>query len=773
MEKLSFSVSSYLKSIIGQDLITDDFVAVFELVKNSFDAGATKVDLFFDNDRIVISDNGKGMSYEDIKNKWLFVAYSAKQDGSEDAGGKSLDYRAGFKPYAGSKGVGRFSCDRLGGVLHLQSKNSNKEYINSLRVNWSDFDISPLSKFENIKVTYDSLDFFEAPSVIDLPVVSGTVLDITVVREEWDRSKLKALKASLAKLINPFGSTERFSINLIAPNEVMEDEALLSVNENYEIPPNEIINGPVDNFIFSTLQEKTTWLSTKIIGQEIISELTDRGKLIYKISQPNFYKELSGSKFESNIFYLNRSAKATFARRMGINSVSFGSIFLFKNGFRVYPIGEANDDTFGIDRRKQQGYSRYLGTRDVLGKIDVYGGEEKFKESSSRDKGLIKTQAYTELEECFKVNCFLRLESYITGVTWKFKFDKFLEDPSFLNSDDAKSQAINYLAGLTSGSDVKILDYAKDIFTIIENKIDGADKTLDNLSDLAKKVGDNELSLKAKSAAKQYKDMLRAEAEAIAYAEREQKARMAAESVAVDAISTLELEKQKNLFLTSLSTKGEETLQNLHHQIIIYSANAIILTQDKIKELNAGQMIDRDELHLTFEKMLITLKRISAASRFATSANFKMESNTITEDVGLYIDQYSKRVHLINESLINIEVVNDGGGFSCKFAPIDLSILIDNLVNNAHKANATFIRFLIKKIDRNTLEIRVGDDGDGFSAGLNNKNKIFEKGITTSNGSGLGLYFVREALTKMNGTIEIASGVPTMAGEKFIIRIYK
>ncbi|KPX24003.1 putative prophage encoded two-component system histidine kinase [Pseudomonas syringae pv. delphinii] len=773
MEKLSFSVSSYLKSIIGQDLITDDFVAVFELVKNSFDAGATTVDLFFDEDRIVISDNGKGMSYDDIKNKWLFVAYSAKQDGSEDFLGGAADYRASLKPYAGSKGVGRFSCDRLGGVLNLQSKRKDSSVVNALKVNWSDFDVSPLSKFENIKVSYYEKSSFDIPYEIEIPVPSGTVLDISVVRERWDRSKLKALKSSLAKLINPFGSNDFFAINLIAPSELEEDNELLSANDEHDLPPNEIVNGPVDNFIFSTLQEKTTWLSTKIIGAEVVTELTDRGKLIYKISQPNNYKELEGSSFESNIFYLNRSAKATFARRMGINSVSFGSIFLFKNGFRVYPIGEANDDTFGIDRRKQQGYSRYLGTRDVLGKIDVYGGEDKFKESSSRDKGLIETRAYLELEECFKSECFLRLESYITGVTWKFKFDKFLEDPSFLNSDDAKSQAINYLAGLTSDSNVKILDYAKDIFTIIENKIDGAEKTLENLSDLAKKVGDDELSLRARSAAKQYKDMLRAEAEAVAYAEREQKARIAAESAAVNAMSTLEIEKQKNLFLTSLSSKGEETLQNLHHQIIIYSANAIILTQDKIKELNAGHQIDRDELHLTFEKMLLTLKRISAASRFATSANFKMESNTITEDVGLYIEQYSKRVHLINESLINIEVLNEGVGFACKFAPIDLSILIDNLVNNAHKANATTIKFHVRKIDRNTLEISVADDGDGISQDIKNQDKIFEKGVTTSNGSGLGLYFVREALTKMNGTIEVAHTQPLKSGANFIIRIYK
>ena len=77
MEKIKFRISSELKNIIGQDLITDDFVAIFELVKNSFDAGAKKVFVVFyfksNNPSIHIIDNGKGMSQEDIKKKWFFL----------------------------------------------------------------------------------------------------------------------------------------------------------------------------------------------------------------------------------------------------------------------------------------------------------------------------------------------------------------------------------------------------------------------------------------------------------------------------------------------------------------------------------------------------------------------------------------------------------------------------------------------------------------------------------------------------------------------------
>ena len=84
MSNAKFRVSSALKSIIGGELITDDFIAVFELVKNSFDAHAENVEVRFENLKEPTrsnnhhQDDGKGMTESDLKEKWLHVAYSAK-----------------------------------------------------------------------------------------------------------------------------------------------------------------------------------------------------------------------------------------------------------------------------------------------------------------------------------------------------------------------------------------------------------------------------------------------------------------------------------------------------------------------------------------------------------------------------------------------------------------------------------------------------------------------------------------------------------------------
>ncbi len=772
MEDLNFKISSHLKSVIGRDLITDDFVAIFELVKNSFDANASEVDIYFGDDQITIVDNGKGMSESDIKNKWLFVAYSAKSDGTEDSPAADTDYRENIqhRRYAGSKGVGRFSCDRLGSKLFLQSRKSKTGDVQQLIVNWLNFEESAKENFIDIPVQYGVAKSFQSDSSIDHPN-HGTILEITDLRSSWPRESIKELKASLAKLINPFGATtEGFTINIHAPAELERDEEL---RKREITTPNEIINGPVENFIFQTLQDKTTWLRSWIAPDEnrFYTELIDRQKLIYRISEENPYPELTDTNFECNIFYLNRAAKLTFARNMGISSVKFGSIFLFKNGFRSYPIGEENDDTFGIDRRKQQGYARYLGTRDVLGRIDVYGDEKKFKESSSRDKGLIESKAYLELVDSFWDRCFLRLENYVVGVSWRLKYDMDLEDASFLTGDEARSKVIEVVSKLANTPTVKVESYSEDILTVIDNKVKGFDKAIQSLENLAIKIGNTELANKAKSAAQNYEEMRRAEAEALTFAENEQKARKAAEAASVQKDAELRIERQRNLFLLSQGSRDKDILENLHHQVMIYASNAVHCIEKNLILINGGRTLTADEVKAEFEQLLLLNQQVIAASRFATTANFMLESSQIETDLGGYIYEYITKVCPIHEGNIDIIADNRVKNFKLKFSPIEISIIVDNLINNAYKAGAGHITFSLSQEDVHSIKILVNDNGGGVPSEIQPPERIFEKGVTTTSGSGLGLYHVRQLLESMQGSISLHD--TNEYGCEFLIRIYK
>jgi len=224
--QLQFKISAALKNIIGRDLINDDFIAVFELVKNAYDAHASNVDIIFDKTedkftKITIIDDGKGMNYNDLINKWLFVAYSAKKEGTEE---DSYSYRDKIKvkrAYAGAKGIGRFSCDRLGTNLYLETiKEEPNPKVEVLVTDWEKFEGNLNDEFVNISVIHDTIP------KSNYGKEKGTVLEITNLRSEWDREKLLKLKSALAKLVNPNtkNSEDSFRINLVVDSEKDEDE---------------------------------------------------------------------------------------------------------------------------------------------------------------------------------------------------------------------------------------------------------------------------------------------------------------------------------------------------------------------------------------------------------------------------------------------------------------------------------------------------------------------------------------------------------------------
>ena len=229
-EPLHFDVSTGLKRVLGRELITNDEVAIFELVKNSFDAGADTVHIHFGRDSIVIADNGSGMSYQDLKNKWLFVAYSSKRN---EATHKDFrDVIAQRSHYAGSKGIGRFSSDRIGEEIILQTrpKGQRAKTVHKLTIDWSRFEHDDKEHFETIPVKYGKSSSFKLPDELrkfGTKLKHGTVIELRKLRNNWDRDALVGLKASLAKLINPFGvETDSFSIFVSAPAEKNGDKKI-------------------------------------------------------------------------------------------------------------------------------------------------------------------------------------------------------------------------------------------------------------------------------------------------------------------------------------------------------------------------------------------------------------------------------------------------------------------------------------------------------------------------------------------------------------------
>ncbi|MDM8162151.1 ATP-binding protein [Labilibaculum sp. K2S] len=453
IQKLHFKTNVQLKSIIGKDLINDDNIAILELVKNSFDADAKNVTVTYlnlkDNDdkinktfsdktsRLIIQDNGLGMDLDGIQDKWLNIAYSEKK------ANKTQHKRR----MAGAKGVGRFSCDRLGEYLNLYAKTKkDSEYV-KLTIDWKLFEIEDEKKeIQSIPLQYQSLTKAELANYGIEAFEQGVLLEVIKLRSswaypikdkngiitKWDTEKFVDLKKYLEKLINPNQAFESddFGIFIDAPE---------FINENNIREPHEKFIGKVQNRIFDKLDFKSTSIETKTIenGVVIYTELKDKGETVFWIKEKNpYYPFIKNVK--TSLYYLNPYAKAFFTKQTGIQSVNYGSVFLFINGFRISPYGEVGNDWLGLDQRKAQGTRRYLGLRDIIGQIEILDEQNDFQIVSSRE-GIVRNDNFknltnSERNDSYFYKSLRRLERYVVeGLNW---------DSSIYDSQDKEDAKI-------------------------------------------------------------------------------------------------------------------------------------------------------------------------------------------------------------------------------------------------------------------------------------------------------------------------------------------
>ena len=776
MPDKQFRISSALKDIIGRELITNDFIAVFELVKNSFDAHAKRIDIIFegltsDAPKLVIKDNGKGMDRVDLEKKWLFVAYSAKKEGTEDYRDKIQSNRT----HAGAKGIGRFSCDRLGKNLTIYSKkNSGTPTFNKLEVHWEDFEQDAHQEFINIPVSHSTT----RTNPYDLR--KGTVLEITGLRESWDREKLLALKKSLEKLVNPNQENDPkgFDIHLTAPDEEAGDKTVPS-----DEPWNRV-NGKVKNLIFEDIGFKTAKIRVQVTanGERIITRLEDRGHLIYEIEEENPYstgiEKLHG--IDIHLFAMNRSAKLTFTRKMGIRVVEYGSVFLYKNGFRIHPFGdEVGGDGFAIDRRKQQQGSRVLGTRDILGRVEINGKNEKFQETSSRDGGLIKNEQFEQLQNLFFDFALKRLEKFAIGV---IKFGEVGNE--FDYSDIKRSEALDLISSLTKSEQIIDFRYDEKILDILnelsENSLQGI---LKNFKRISSESDNDFLEIEIRKVERRTNELQKAKKDAEKHAELSEKERVKAELLArEEATRAMQAEKEvtkvtaivekkttQNLFLKSIVSHDVENIVSLHHHIGIAAGTIENYVKDITRRIKTGRSITPDKLLSYFEKISYQARKIQSTTRFATKANFSLEATKVEGDICEFIKEYIENVctGLFKTNNNRVDMVFTWSNKKniehiMKFRPMEIAIILDNLISNSKKAQANEVKISVEAAGENYIDILIRDDGKGIKKEV--IKNIFDLAYTTTSGSGLGLYQVKNIMQEMKGSISYVSGIDGGAG---------
>ena len=326
-----FSISGNLIKELGEESISNPNVAVLELIKNAYDAIATKVEVDIidinspEEAKIMISDNGEGMNYDDLNNKWMSIASPHKS---------SVKKTGADRIPVGAKGIGRLASESLGKTTILTSRPKNESKGYEIVFDWEKY------RKENVQcndVNNDGYRFSKNRKD------QGITLEIGKLRTSWnDSDKLKSLLKDIY-LIHPM-------------NKKMSDFKIISKSAFSGISLTKATRKLLDLAIYR--------VKAKLTGKNMInySFYIGNNKHSSDHVKLNIPLECGDASFELYFFYRIISP---YKKRIGkkltakeLDNVKkfldeYGGIRLYRDNFSVKPYGDKGFDWIGLETKAQ------------------------------------------------------------------------------------------------------------------------------------------------------------------------------------------------------------------------------------------------------------------------------------------------------------------------------------------------------------------------------------------------------------------------------------
>ncbi len=389
-----------LISLIGDELISDEPVAVVELVKNAYDADATKVKVSFegdnplDPDTLIIEDNGHGMDLPVVLSGWFEPGTIHKKAGQRTPNGR---------PYQGAKGIGRFAAARLSDSLYMETKRKGKMDGVTVLLDWGLF--SDDSYLDEVSIVYE---------VETLPQLKhGTILRLDNLRSRrsWTEKDFEELHNRLSRLISPFQNSS-------GQAEVSDFEIEL------DLPGYPTLTGKVEPHEITTKPKYK--LSGRVSAEGIFTgRLEIDGKLHKKFSE-----EALGSKGETVIcgsFGVEIRAwdrdlpgltPYMLEYNLGAQSIrgilnNYSGVSIYRDGFRVHPYGEKGLDWLSLDTRSRQNPTLRLANNQIIAALQISRDNNPGLPDRANREGLVHNDQYAALKEWFiRILAHLEAERY-------------------------------------------------------------------------------------------------------------------------------------------------------------------------------------------------------------------------------------------------------------------------------------------------------------------------------------------------------------------------
>lgn len=244
-------------------------------------------------------------------------------------------------------------------------------------------------------------------------------------------------------------------------------------------------------------------------------------------------------------------------------------------------------------------------------------------------------------------------------------------------------------------------------------------------------------------------------AEAEAKQKEAERNRQEAEEKQKRAEERAEKEQQRTQYILNVSGVEDKNIMNSIHSIYNMS-NRVKENLDDLSEVVQYSDVGMKKL----EKAVMSNQRILSVSKIISKAGMIVDNNDASKQIelNLFINEYVKNVLscIYDKSDIDIDCdINSASKYFIKIKPLSFIMMIDNIVGNAIKANAKKLRIIVEDNLSDYHIVKFIDNGDGIDKSINDINRLFEFGVTTTNGSGLGLFYAKKYMDDIKGKIEI------------------
>lgn len=393
-----FKPKARIIKTIGEELISNDNVAVVELVKNSYDAESPIVEITFNgivkerfegkkikkyidktNASIIILDEGKGMDFSTIQSAWMEPATNFK---------KKKENQNTKRKFTGEKGIGRFASAKLASRLELITRQKDSEEI-IVYFNWDDFSDED-NYLENINIHWE----IRQPTEIK---ESGTILKLIGLSDDWDEEKIREMRVTLSRLLNPIVPVEDFLINVNIPSG-------LDKNLNGIIERPETLNKP-DYYIKGHITEKGRpdefLFFSKSIGKEEQLIFTEKDFLLKDPQRQSVAGKFS---FEFRVWNRDDLKKLSKEINSTVKNIKkdlddLSGISIYRDNIRVLPYGNKNNDWVSLDIRRVNNPTLRLSNNQIVGYIAIGLEANPLLKDQSNREGIVESQALKDIRE--------------------------------------------------------------------------------------------------------------------------------------------------------------------------------------------------------------------------------------------------------------------------------------------------------------------------------------------------------------------------------------